>query len=76
MHETTPAASRLDHPSVELMAHAPFAQMQPAHLRQFVASAREVYDVARLNPIDRRVLKESVRVARALQQRIELDYQR
>jgi CBS domain-containing protein len=33
-------------------------------------------DVARLNPIDRRVLKESVRVARSLQQRIELDYQR
>jgi CBS domain-containing protein len=33
-------------------------------------------DVAALNPIDRRVLKESVRVARSLQQRIELDYQR
>ncbi|HET9206599.1 MAG TPA: DUF294 nucleotidyltransferase-like domain-containing protein, partial [Burkholderiaceae bacterium] len=33
-------------------------------------------DVARLNPIDRRVLKESVRVARTLQQRIELDYRR
>jgi CBS domain-containing protein len=33
-------------------------------------------DVARLNPIDRRVLKESVRVVRSLQQRIELDYQR
>ncbi len=33
-------------------------------------------DVARLNLIDRRVLKESVRAARGLQQRIELDYQR
>ena len=33
-------------------------------------------DVASLNPIDRRVLKESVRVARGLQQRIELDYRR
>jgi CBS domain-containing protein len=33
-------------------------------------------DVARLNTIDRRVLKESVRAARSLQQRIELDYQR
>jgi len=33
-------------------------------------------DVASLNPIDRRVLKESVRVARSLQQRIELDYRR
>lgn len=33
-------------------------------------------DVAQLNPIDRRVLKESMRAARSLQQRIELDYQR
>jgi CBS domain-containing protein len=39
------------------------------------AGANDV-DVARLNPIERRVLKESVRVARSLQQRIELDYQR
>jgi CBS domain-containing protein len=31
-------------------------------------------DVAALNDIDRRVLKESLRVARRLQQRIELDY--
>jgi CBS domain-containing protein len=29
-----------------------------------------------LNAIDRRVLKESFRIARQLQQRIELDYQR
>jgi CBS domain-containing protein len=40
------------------------------------ATAPNDIDVARLNPIDRRVLKESVRVARSLQQRIELDYQR
>ncbi|RZU00606.1 DUF294 nucleotidyltransferase-like domain-containing protein [Rivibacter subsaxonicus] len=33
-------------------------------------------DVAALNDIDRRVLKESLRVARRLQQRMELDYQR
>jgi CBS domain-containing protein len=32
--------------------------------------------VAALNDIDRRVLKESLRVARRLQQRIELDYAR
>ena len=34
------------------------------------------FDVASLNDIDRRVLKESLRVARRLQQRIELDYAR
>ena len=33
-------------------------------------------DVAALNDIDRRMLKESLRVARRLQQRIELDYAR
>ena len=33
-------------------------------------------DVATLNTLDRRVLKESVRIARSLQQRIELDYVR
>ena len=33
-------------------------------------------EVAALNDIDRRVLKESFRVARRVQQRIELDYQR
>lgn len=32
--------------------------------------------VASLNDIDRRILKESFRVARALQQRLQLDYQR
>ena len=33
-------------------------------------------DVDTLNDIDRRMLKESCKVARALQQRLELDYQR
>ena len=46
-------------------------------LDEGAASARpNEVDVAQLNPIDLRVLKESVRVARSLQQRIELDYQR
>ena len=33
-------------------------------------------DLARLNDIDRRMLKESFRLARALQQRMHLDYER
>jgi len=33
-------------------------------------------DVAALGPIDRRILKESLRIARSLQQRLELDYRR
>lgn len=33
-------------------------------------------DVNRLNDIDRRMLKETMRIARSLQQRIELDYRR
>jgi CBS domain-containing protein len=33
-------------------------------------------DVKRLNDIDRRLLKESLRAARTLQQRLQLDYQR
>jgi CBS domain-containing protein len=33
-------------------------------------------DVDALNDMDRRVLKEALRVARRLQQRMELDYQR
>ncbi len=33
-------------------------------------------DVSALNDIDRRMLKETMRIARRLQQRIELDYQR
>jgi CBS domain-containing protein len=33
-------------------------------------------ELERLNTIDRRILKEALRVARSLQQRLELDYQR
>jgi CBS domain-containing protein len=33
-------------------------------------------DIASLNDMDRRMLKESLRVGRRLQQRIELDYRR
>jgi len=33
-------------------------------------------ELATLNDIDRRILKESLRVARGLQQKMELDYQR
>ena len=33
-------------------------------------------DVKRLNDIDRRLLKESLRAARSLQQRLQMDYQR
>ena len=40
------------------------------------AANPNVIDVGSLNDIDRRVLKESMRVARQLQQRIELDWQR
>jgi CBS domain-containing protein len=32
--------------------------------------------VARLNDIDRRILRESFRVARSLQQRLQMDYER
>jgi CBS domain-containing protein len=39
-------------------------------------AAPNTIDIDRLNDLERRVLKESFRVARSLQQRIELDYQR
>jgi CBS domain-containing protein len=41
-----------------------------------VGDAANRVDVAALNDIDRRVLKEAVRVARRLQQRLELDFLR
>jgi CBS domain-containing protein len=64
-----------------------FEVLQMMRLRVQLASAgREavdasdgnpnLVDVDALNDIDRRVLKESLRVARRLQQRIELDYSR
>lgn len=40
------------------------------------AHSPNLLDVGALNDIDRRVLNEALRVARRLQQRIELDYQR
>lgn len=40
------------------------------------AAAPNALDVKTLNDIDHQVLKESIRVARRLQQRLELDYQR
>ena len=58
---------------------AAFEVLQMLRLRQQVhsnADARQPnrVDVNRLTPIDRKLLKEALRVARALQQRIELDY--
>jgi CBS domain-containing protein len=50
-----------------------------AHSRSAVDAADgnpNLVDVSALNDIDRRMLKESLRVARRLQQRIELDYSR
>jgi len=41
-----------------------------------VPAQPNLIEVATLNDIDRRVLKESLRIARRLQQRLELDYQR
>ncbi|HSW25963.1 MAG TPA: DUF294 nucleotidyltransferase-like domain-containing protein, partial [Burkholderiaceae bacterium] len=78
----TAAALALRAPALEAESWvAAFEFLQMLRLRvqldEGVAAARpNEVDVAGLNPIDRRVLKESVRVARSLQQRIELDYQR
>ena len=55
-------------------------QVQLAHGRREAVDASDgnpnLVDVAALNDIDRRVLKESLRVARRLQQRMQLDYPR
>ena len=40
------------------------------------AGAANRVEVAQLNAIDRRVLRETLRAARGLQQRVELDYMR
>jgi CBS domain-containing protein len=58
---------------------AAFDVLQMLRLRQQVrpdadAAQPNRVDVNRLTEIDRRLLKEALRVARALQQRIELDY--
>jgi len=39
-----------------------------------MSSNPNLLDLASLNDIDRRILKESLRIARRLQQRIELDF--
>jgi len=78
----TAAALALKAPALEGESWvAAFEFLQMLRLRvqldEGAAQARpNEVDVAQLNPIDLRVLKESVRVARSLQQRIELDYQR
>ena len=55
-------------------------QVQLSHDRREAVDAGDgnpnLVDVAALNDIDRRVLKESLRVARRLQQRIQMDYLR
>ena len=55
-------------------------QVQLARDRREAVDAADgnpnLIDVGALNDIDRRVLKESLRIARRLQQRIELDYAR
>jgi CBS domain-containing protein len=56
-----------------------FEVLQMLRLRQQVrpdadAAAPNRVDIHRLGAIDRRLLKEALRVARALQQRIEMDY--
>ncbi len=52
---------------VQLGADGPAAVRGPAP---------NLVDVGTLNPIDRRMLRESLRIARTLQQRLELDYRR
>jgi CBS domain-containing protein len=55
-------------------------QVQLDGARRYAVDAADgnpnLVDVAALNDIDRRVLKESLRVARRLQQRIEMDWRR
>jgi CBS domain-containing protein len=56
-----------------------FEFLQMLRLRGQIADAGSqenpnLLDVATLNDIDRRILKESLRIARRLQQRIELDF--
>ncbi len=56
-----------------------FLQMQRLQLQvsdTAVADNPNLIDVSTLNDIDRRMLKETMRIARRLQQRMQLDYQR
>lgn len=43
MPSTTPSTSLVGNLRIELMSHAPFAQMAPAQVEQFIASARQAY---------------------------------
>ncbi|MDP2007344.1 MAG: DUF294 nucleotidyltransferase-like domain-containing protein [Rubrivivax sp.] len=52
------------------------AQLADGHASAAPAANPNLIDVATLNDIDRRILKEAVRVARRLLQRVELDYGR
>jgi CBS domain-containing protein len=42
-HRTTPSPSLVGNLRAELMYHAPFAQMAPAHVDQFIAQSRQAY---------------------------------
>ena len=54
-----------------------FLQMQRLQAQLHASTAQpNLVEPARLNDIDRRMLKECVRVMRRLQQRVELDFQR
>ena len=56
------------------------ADAAPAHPAETVTADApgnaNLIDIATLNDMDRRMLKESLRVGRRLQQRLELDYRR
>lgn len=51
-------------------------QLDPASAAAVPGGGANLLDVGALNDIDRRMLRESLRVARSLQQRLELDYRR
>lgn len=51
-------------------------QLDPGGAAAVAGDSANLVDVGALNDIDRRMLRESLRIARTLQQRLELDYQR
>jgi len=53
-----------------------FEVLQRLRLRTQVANGTNLVDLATLNDLERRVLKEALRVGKTLQQRMELDYMR
>jgi CBS domain-containing protein len=84
----TPTRERLRHAGTSLRINesevsswiTAFDFIQGLRLRNQLSAASPAdanrLDVGSLDAVDRRVLKESLRVVRQLQQRIELDYQR